>query len=110
MSRILWKSKTLSPGILKMSHSRYHFLSLTGLPSSDKYLRPLTSLRGSKSPSSTKLLLERIRVLRLGTDRCNDEEMDDIRLLARRRVRSRRRRGMLPKTVMELSVKSMASC
>lgn len=38
------------------------------------------------------------------------EDMEDTRLLARRRVFNRRRRGKLESDVIELSVKSMASC
>jgi len=52
----------------------------------------------------------RTRVVRLGTDRLMDEEMDETRLLARRSVRRRLRRGRFPSAVTELSVKSMASC
>lgn len=36
--------------------------------------------------------------------------MDDIRLFASRRVRRRRSKGILPRTRIELSVKSMQSC
>jgi hypothetical protein len=56
------------------------------------------------------LFAVRTRVVRLGTDRLMDEEMDATRLLARRSVRRRLRRGRFPSAVMELSVKSMASC
>ena len=110
LSRILWKSKTLSPGNLQASHSRYHFFSLTGFPKRLKYLIPLSSLNGSRSPNSEILLFVRTRVVRFGTDRCKEGEMVDIRLLARRRVCSRLRRGKLLSATRELSVKSMASC
>ncbi len=110
LSRILWKSSTLRVGIRHASHSRYHFFSRTGFPRRDKYCNDLTSLRGSRSPSSAMLLFVSTSVVRLGTDRCKDWEMDDIRLFASRRVRRRRRRGMFPKTVIELSVKSIQSC
>jgi hypothetical protein len=110
LSRILWKSKTLSPGNLQASHSRYHFFSLTGFPKRLKYLSPLISLKGSRSPSSEILLFVRMRVVRFGADRCKEGEMVDIRLLARRRVCSRLRRGRLLSETRELSVKSMASC
>lgn len=110
MSRILWKSKTLSPGNLQASHSRYHFFSLTGFPSRLKYLSPLTALSGSRSPNSVMLLFVRMRVVRFGTDKWNEGEMVDMRLLARRRVCSRLRRGRLLRETRELSVKSMASC
>ena len=56
------------------------------------------------------LLFVRMRVVRFGTDKCKDCEMVDIRLLARRRVCSRLRRGKLLSATRELSVKSMASC
>ena len=56
------------------------------------------------------LLFVRTRVVRLGTERCREAEMEDIRLFASSRVRKRRRRGMFPKTMMELSVKSIQSC
>lgn len=52
----------------------------------------------------------RTRVVRLGIDKLMDGEMDETRLLARRSVRRRLRRGRFPSAVMELSVKSMASC
>jgi len=110
LSRILWKSKTLSPGNLQASHSRYHFFSLTGFPKRLRYLSPLTSLSGSRSPNSEILLFVRMRVVRFGADRCKEGEMVDIRLLARRRVCSRLRRGKLLSATRELSVKSMASC
>jgi hypothetical protein len=110
LSRIRWKSKTLSPGNLQVSHSRYHFFSLTGFPNRLKYLSPLTPLSGSRSPNSVKLLFVRTRVVRFGTDRCKEGEMLDIRLLARRRVCSRLKRGKLLSETRELSVKSMASC
>jgi hypothetical protein len=110
LSRILWKSITLSPGILQASHSRYHFFSLTGLPSKDRYWRCLSSLRGSRSPSSETLLFVSTSVCRFGTERWIDGEMFCIRLFARRRVWRRLRRGRLPRVMMALSVKSMASC
>ena len=110
MSRILWKSKTLSPGNLQVSHSRYHFFSLMGFPNRLKYLSPLTALSGSRSPNSLILLFVRMRVVRFGTDKCKEGEMVDMRLLARRRVCSRLRRGKLLSETRELSVKSMASC
>ena len=110
LSRILWKSSTLRLGIRHASHSRYHFFSRTGFPNRDKYWRDLTSFRGSRSPSSVMLLFVRTRVVRLGTERCREAEMEDIRLFASNRERKRRRRGMFPKTMMELSVKSIQSC
>jgi len=110
LSRILWKSKTLSPGNLQVSHSRYHFFSLTGFPSRLKYLSPLTVLRGSRSPSSVILLFVRMRVVRFGAERCKEGEMVDIRLLAKRSVCSRLRRGRLLSATRELSVRSIASC
>ena len=75
----------------------------------ERYRRDLRSLRGSRSPSSARLLFVRTRVVRLGTDKWRDDDMEDIRLFARRRVRRRRRRGIFPRTMMELSVKSMQS-
>jgi hypothetical protein len=110
LSRILWKSKTLSPGNLQVSHSRYHFFSLTGFANKLKYLSPLTPLSDSRSPSSVMLLFVRMRVVRFGTDKCKEGEMVAMRLLARRRVCSRLRRGKLLSATRELSVKSMASC
>jgi len=110
LSRILWKSKTLSPGNLQVSHSRYHFFSLTGFPNRLKYLSPLTLLSGSRSPNSVILLFVRTRVVRFGTDKFKEGEMVDMRLLARRRVCSRLRRGKLLSETRELSVKSIASC
>lgn len=110
LSRILWKSKTLRLGILQASHSRYHFFSRTGFPSKERYWRPFTSFSGSRSPSSPTLLFVRTRVVRFGTERCKEDEMDAIRLFASSSVRSRRSRGMFPRTLIELSVKSMASC
>jgi len=110
LSRILWKSKTLSPGNLQVSHSRYHFFSLTGFPSRLKYLSPLTVLRGSRSPNSVILLFVRTRVVRFGAERCNEGEMVDIRLLAKRSVCNRLKRGRLLSATRELSVRSMASC
>lgn len=56
------------------------------------------------------LFAVRMRVVRFGTDRLMEGEMDETRLLARRRVRRCLRRGKFPSAVMELSVKSMASC
>jgi hypothetical protein len=73
-------------------------------------LSPLTSLSGSRSPNSEILLFVRMRVVRFGADKCKEGEMVDIRLLARRRVCSRLRRGKLLRATRELSVKSMASC
>lgn len=110
LSRILWKSKTLSPGNLQASHSRYHFFSRTGFPIKDTYFSLLRSFRGSKSPSSHMLLFVRTKVVRFGTERCSDGEIEDIRLLARRRVWSRLSKGRLPRARIELSVRSIASC
>lgn len=110
LSRILWKSRTLSPGNLQASHSRYHFFSRTGFPKRERYLRCLSSLSGSRSPSSVILLLLRTRVVRLGTDKCIEGDMAVIRLFARRRVRRRLRSGKLPSVTIALSVKSIASC
>lgn len=56
------------------------------------------------------LFAVRTRVVRFGTDRLMDGEMDETRLFARRSVRRRLRRGRFPSAVMELSVKSIASC
>jgi hypothetical protein len=56
------------------------------------------------------LLFVRTSVVRFGTERCKEGEMVEIRLLARRRVCSRLRRGRLLSATRELSVKSMASC
>jgi len=56
------------------------------------------------------LLLVRIRVVRFGTDRWREGEIEAMRLLARRRVRRRFKRGRLARATMELSVRSMASC
>lgn len=55
-------------------------------------------------------LLVRTRVVRLGAERCSEAEIFCIRLFARRRVRSRLSSGRLPSVMIELSVKSMASC
>jgi hypothetical protein len=110
LSLILWKSKTLSVVTLHASHSRYHFFSRTGLPIKAKYCKTFSSLNGSRSPSSTMLLFVRINVLRFGTERYRDGEMEVTRLLARSRVSRRFNRGRFPSTVIELSVRSMASC
>ena len=56
------------------------------------------------------LLFVSTRVVRFGTDKCKDGEMEDIRLFASSSVRRRRRRGMFPRTMIELSVKSIQSC
>ena len=42
-------------------------------------------------------------------ERWREGEIEAMRLLASKRVRSRRSKGMLPRTRMELSVKSMQS-
>jgi hypothetical protein len=110
LSRILWKSKTLSPRSLQTSHSRYHFFSRTGLPISEIYFKNFSSFKGSKSPSSDIVLFVRTNVVRFGTERWIDGEMDDIRLFARRSVRRRFSKGRFPRERIELSVKSMASC
>jgi hypothetical protein len=110
LSRILWKSTTLSPGILQASHSRYHFLSRTGLPNNEMYLRFFNSFRGSRSPNSAILLFVRTRVVKFGTDRWIDGEIADIRLFERRSVWRRLSNGKLPSVTMALSVKSIASC
>lgn len=110
LSLILWKSKTLSDGILYASHSRYHFFSRTGLPMRERYVSFLRSFSGSKSPSSQTLLLVRARVVRFGAERWRDGEMVDIRLLAISSVWRRFSSGKLPRVTMELSVKSIASC
>jgi hypothetical protein len=109
-SRIRWKSKTLSAGSLHASHSRYHFFSRTGLPKRQTYFSFLSSFSGSRSPSSAISLFVRTRVVRLGTERWIEGEIEETRLLAKRRVFSRRRSGRLPRTTIELSVKSIASC
>jgi hypothetical protein len=77
---------------------------------SDKYFSPFSSFSGSKSPSSETLLLVRTRVVRFGTDRWMDGDIADIRLFANRRVRSRLSRGRFPSVMIELSVRSIASC
>lgn len=110
LSRIRWKSKTLSAGNLQASHSRYHFFSWTGFPIKLRYLSPLTSRNGSKSPNSVILLFVRTSVVRCGTERWIDGEIEDIRLLARRSVCSRLSSGRFPSATIELSVRSMASC
>jgi hypothetical protein len=69
LSRMRWKSKTLSPGNRQASHSRYHFFSRTGLPSKERYLRLRSARRGSRSPSSANELLVRTSVVRFGTER-----------------------------------------
>lgn len=56
------------------------------------------------------LLFVSTSVVRFGTERWREVEMDAIRLLARRSVCSLRSNGMFPSTVIELSVKSIASC
>jgi len=48
--------------------------------------------------------------VRLGAERRREGEIADIRLLARRSVRRRLRRGRLPNVTILLSVKSIASC
>ena len=68
------------------------------------------SFSGSRSPNSETLLFVSTRVVRFGTERCKDCEKTDIRLLARRRVRNRLIKGMFPRVIMALSVRSMASC
>jgi hypothetical protein len=83
---------------------------VTGFPNRLKYLSPLTALSGSRSPNSVILLFVRTRVVRFGTDKCKEGEMVDMRLLAKRRVCNRLRRGRLLRETRELSVKSMASC
>lgn len=110
LSRILWKSNTLSAGSLHASHSRYHFFSRTGLPIRDRYFKFFISLSGSRSPSSDMLLLVRTSVVRLGADKCKEGEIEETRLLASKSVRSRFSRGKFPNTDIELSVKSIASC
>jgi len=77
---------------------------------SDKYFSPLSSFSGSNSPNSEMLLFVRIRVVKFGTDRWMDGDIEDIRLFANRRVRSRFSRGRFPSVVIELSVKSIARC
>ena len=77
---------------------------------SDKYFSPFSSFSGSKSPSSKMLLFVRTSVVRLGTDKWIDGDIADIRLFARRSVRSLLSRGRFPSVMIELSVKSIASC
>ena len=77
---------------------------------SERYLSDLTSRRGSRSPSSDKLLFVRTSMVRFGREMWRPGEMEDIRLFASKRVRRRRRRGKLASAMMELSVKSIASC
>lgn len=56
------------------------------------------------------LLFVRTREVKLGTERCRLGEIEDIRLFASKRVRRRRKRGKFARAMMELSVKSIASC
>lgn len=109
-SLILWKSSTLSEGILKIIHSLYHFFSFTGFPIKERYCNERSSRNGSRSPSSLIELFVKTKDERFGKDRCKPVEMEDIRLFARRMVRKRRRRGKLASETIELSVKSIASC
>ncbi len=110
LSLILWKSRTLSEGILHTSHSRYHFFSFTGFPIKLMYFKYFSSFSGSKSPSSAKLLFVSTSDVRFGSEMCSAGETVDIWLLARRRVLNLRSKGKFASATIELSVKSMASC
>jgi hypothetical protein len=110
LSRILWKSRTLSDGTRHASHSRYHFFSRTGFPSSERKVSARRCWSGSRSPSSASALFVSTSVRNPGVDVCSAGETEATRLFASRSVRRRRMSGKFPRTVTELSVKSMASC
>ena len=83
---------------------------VTGFSNSDRCVRYLNELKTSRSANSATLLDVSTRVVRYGIAVATVGWMLDTLLRASRRVRTRGERGKLPRTVMSLSVKSIASC